>query len=276
MAFDFNVSHQGAVLVNPHRGDCLFYPENTMLAFKSAVEKGATCIEIDVSMTSDNQIVVIHDPSVTRTSNGHGYVEQMTFSQIHDLDFGSWFGKQFRGTKISTLSEVLDWAIAHNIGLVIEAKQRLRHQEFSEALTTLLKQKPQSIELILLLGFDHSLINRAKTLLPEIKIQVVTLAKYHDQVGAVLASNADSVCVEYPYTSREILQAYKDAGLSVRLYLPNKGKNIVTTQWFNQYYGYNVHSEIIDWIRSGLIDMLSHDDIDMLKGLINEAGLKAI
>ncbi|TFH90429.1 glycerophosphodiester phosphodiesterase [Vibrio ouci] len=276
MAFEFNVSHQGNVLVNPHRGDCLCFPENTMSAFQGALDKGTSCIEIDIAMTRDDQIVVIHDPSVMRTSNGIGYVEQMTFAEIHDLDFGLWFDERFRNTKISTLAEVLDWAIENNIGLVVEAKQRRRHQAFCEALVELLKKTPNSLDHILLLGFDHSLINRAKALLPELKIQVVTFAKYHHQVAAVLASNADSVCVEYPYASREILQGYKEAGLSVRLYLPNKGENIVTTQWFNQYYGYDVHSEIIEWIRSGLIDMLSHDDIDMLKDLINEAGMKAI
>ncbi|NOH78205.1 glycerophosphodiester phosphodiesterase [Vibrio sp. RE86] len=276
MAFEFVVAHQGNVLVNPHRGDCLFYPENTMLAFQSALEKGTSCIEIDVAMTSDGHIVVIHDPSVDRTSNGSGYVEQMTLAQLKALDFGQWFDDKFQGTSISLLSDVLDWALLNQVGLVIEAKQRRLHQEFALSLVELLKQKPKSIDQVLLLGFDHSLINRAKALLPELKIQVVTLAKYDDQVGAVLASNADSVCVEYPYTSKEVLEGYKAAGLSVRLYLPNKGENIVTTQWFNQYYGYDVHSEVIDWIRSGLIDMLSHDDIDMLKDLIEEAGMKAI
>ncbi|MGR5063116.1 glycerophosphodiester phosphodiesterase [Photobacterium sp. DNB22_13_2] len=276
MAFNFHTASQGQVLINPHRGDCLVCPENTMPAFQSALDKGTSCIEIDIAMTCDDQLVVIHDPSVDRTSNGTGYVEQMTLAELQTLDFGGWFDEVYTGTQISTFEEVLKWAITHNIGLVVEAKQRRRHQQFATGLADLLHRYPQGLGQMVLLGFDHSLVNRAKALVPNLKIQVVTLAQYADQLGAVLASNADSVCVEYPYTTKAILQSYKDAGLSTRLYLPNKDKNIEATQWFNQYYGYDVHSEIIDWIKSGLIDMLSHDDIAMLKRLVHEAGLEAI
>ncbi|MGF1735439.1 glycerophosphodiester phosphodiesterase [Photobacterium satsumensis] len=276
MAFNFHTAHQGKVLINPHRGDCLACPENTMPAFQSAINKGTSCIEIDIAMTSDDKLVVIHDPSVDRTSNGSGHVEQMTLAELQQLDFGEWFDNAYKGTSISTFEEVLSWAITHNVGLVVEAKQRRRHEQFAKVLAELLYQYPQGLSQIVLLGFDHSLVNRAKDLVPDLRIQVVTLAQYADQIGAVLASNADSVCVEYPYTTKAILQCYKDAGLSTRLYLPNKDKNLDTTQWFNQYYGYDVHSEIIDWIQSGLIDMLSHDDIAMLKRLVNEAGLEAI
>ncbi len=247
-----------------------------MPAFQSALDKGTSCIEIDIAMTSDDRLVVIHDPSVDRTSNGTGYVEQMSLTELQQLDFGSWFDDAYAGTTISTFEDVLVWAINNNVGLVVEAKQRRRHEQFANVLAELLHRHPQGLGQIVLLGFDHSLVNRAKALVPDLRIQVVTLAQYADQLGAVLGSSADSVCVEYPYTTKAILESYKAAGLSTRLYLPNKDKNLDTTQWFNQYYGYDVHSEIIDWISSGLIDMLSHDDIAMLKRLVNEAGLEAI
>ncbi len=277
MAFNFDVAKHGQILVNPHRGDCLFYPENTLPAFQSAFDKGATCIEIDIAMTSDNQLVVIHDPSVDRTSNGTGYVEQMSWHELQQLDFGGWFDPKFASTPLSTFEDVLDWAVQHNVGLVVEAKQRRRHNDFAQVFTQLMRRKGQAaLQHILLLGFDHTLINKVKMRLPEIAIQVVTLARYQDQLGAVLASNAQSVCVEYPFTSEDILRQYKAAGLSTRLFLPNKGHNVNTALWFNTYFGYDVHAEIIGWLNKGLIDMLSHDDIDMLVTMIQEAGMEPI
>ncbi|NIY82293.1 glycerophosphodiester phosphodiesterase [Vibrio hepatarius] len=277
MTFKFNVTQSGKVLVNPHRGDCLFYPENTLPAFQSAVDKGVTCIEIDIAMTADNHLVVIHDPSIDRTSNGSGYVEQMSLTELQQFDFGAWFGEKHVSTPISTFEEILDWAINNGVGLVVEAKQRRRHEEFARTFVQLMKGKDQvALEHILLLSFDHTLINRVKTLLPEVALQVVTLARYQDQLGAVLASNAQSVCVEYPHVTEEVLMQYKQAGLSTRLFLPNKGNNVNTARWFDTYYGYDVYNEIISWINKGLIDMLSHDDIDMISAMIREAEMEPI
>ncbi|MGF1748963.1 glycerophosphodiester phosphodiesterase [Vibrio cionasavignyae] len=274
--FTFNVAKTGKVLVNSHRGDCIRCPENTMPAFISAVERNTSCIEIDIAMTADEELVVIHDPSVNRTSNGCGYVEQMTLAELEALDFGSWFHSSFESTPIPKFNAVLEWAIEHDVGLIVEVKQRRNHHRFAEKFAELIEHTPNSSAYIQLLGFDHTVINLVKTRLPDIQLQAVTLARYQNQLNAVLESNASAVCVEYPYTTRSVLEDYKNSGLVTRLYLPNKDKNMKPTQWLNQYYGYDVHSDIIQWLREGLIDMISHDDIDMLKELVQEAGMEAI
>ncbi|MGF1683242.1 glycerophosphodiester phosphodiesterase [Photobacterium makurazakiensis] len=274
MPFDFDVGSKGKVLINSHRGSCLHYPENTMPAFNAALDAGTSCIEIDVAMTKDNHIVVTHDPSVARTSDGQGYVEQMTLEELLALDFGGWFSPAFSGTKVPVFVDVLNWAIENNAGLVVEAKQRLRHQEFAVQMVEILRSVPNAVDHIQLLGFDHVLVNRVKDLMPEVNLQVVTLARYNDQLKAVTDSRASCVCCEYPHVSVDDLRAYKQAGLTTRLYLPTK--DIDTTLWFNEHYGYDVHSEIIGWMQEGLIDMISHDDIEMLKRLVEEAGLEAI
>lgn len=247
-----------------------------MPAFVSAVKRKTSCIEIDIAMTADGELVVIHDPSVDRTSNGTGYVEQMTLAELNTLDFGGWFSASFCNTPLPKFRAVLEWAIEQNVGLVVEAKQRRNHEQFAKTFSALIECTPNALAHIQLLGFDHSLVNRVKAHLPAIQLQVVTLARYQHSLSAVLESNASSVCVEYPYTTQSMLEDYKKAGLTTRLYLPNKEQNMKPTQWFNQYYGYDVHSEIIQWLQRGLIDMISHDDIDMLKALVHEAGLDAI
>ena len=271
MGFQFNVTEQGLILVNSHRGYSTKYPENTMPAFIGALDAGTHSIELDVAMTKDEKIVVIHDFSIERVSNGQGYVEQMTLAELQQYDFGGKFSPEFKNTPISELKDVLSWAVKNNVGLIVEAKQRRNHARFAEVLVEVVKQT-QSVDHILLLGFDHVLINRVKQLLPEIRLQVVTLARYNQQLDAVLGSNASSVCVEYHYVGKEDLIAYKKAGLSVRLYLHEFKDGEKTLETYNKKYGYDTEEEIISWLREGLIDMLSHDDIPYLKELIEKAG----
>ena len=91
-----------------HRGSAGTHPENTLPAFMEAVRSGADGIELDVHLTADQQLVVIHDESVDRTTNGKGLIRELTLEEIKKLDAVSWFDKKYQATKISTLQEVLN------------------------------------------------------------------------------------------------------------------------------------------------------------------------
>ncbi len=91
-----------------HRGDMANAPENTLPAIISAVEKGAHQIEFDVYVTKDDELVVIHDRTVDRTTDGSGEVTEMTLDEIRELDAGSWFDPEFAGEKVPTMREVLE------------------------------------------------------------------------------------------------------------------------------------------------------------------------
>src|SRR5947207_12232183 len=106
-------------LVNiAHRGASAWAPENTMAAFRLALEMGAHGFELDVQLTTDDQVVVIHDGSVNRTTNGTGRIAQMPLSQIRRLDAGSWFNhvrtrrakQEYKDERIPILSEALELA----------------------------------------------------------------------------------------------------------------------------------------------------------------------
>jgi len=96
------------VLVIAHRGFSGGAPENTLAAFKKAIDLGVDMIELDVLLSKDGQIVVIHDDTLNRTTNGKGRVTDYTLDELKQLDAGSWFGTQFSGEKIPTLKEVLE------------------------------------------------------------------------------------------------------------------------------------------------------------------------
>lgn len=91
-----------------HRGYRAKYPENTLSAFRAALDAGVDMIELDVLLSKDRKMVVIHDPGLERTTNGKGAVGEFTLAELKNLDAGSWFDPQFAGEEIPTLEEVLD------------------------------------------------------------------------------------------------------------------------------------------------------------------------
>jgi glycerophosphoryl diester phosphodiesterase len=95
-------------LVIGHRGACAHAPENTLASFELAIQHKADAIEFDVKLSSDNQVVVIHDPSVDRTTNGTGKVADMPLAALRELDAGSKFADKFAGEKMPTLKDVFD------------------------------------------------------------------------------------------------------------------------------------------------------------------------
>lgn len=91
-----------------HRGDVKNAPENTIPAFESAVRLGAQQIEFDVQLSKDGELVIMHDGTLDRTTDGTGAVSDLTFEALRALDAGSWFDPKFTGTKIPTLRETLE------------------------------------------------------------------------------------------------------------------------------------------------------------------------
>jgi glycerophosphoryl diester phosphodiesterase len=90
-----------------HRGYPVRYPENTLASFKGAMEAGCDMIELDVTLTQDRKVVVIHDDTLNRTTTGKGPVKDHSFEEIKQLDAGSWFDARFRAERVPELSEVL-------------------------------------------------------------------------------------------------------------------------------------------------------------------------
>ena len=95
------------MLIIAHRGASGYAPENTLASMELAIKLGCDAIELDIHLTKDQQIVVCHDFTVDRTTNGRGEIENLTLEDIKKLDAGSWFSDEFKGEKIPTLEEVI-------------------------------------------------------------------------------------------------------------------------------------------------------------------------
>ncbi|HZK35243.1 MAG TPA: glycerophosphodiester phosphodiesterase [Bacillota bacterium] len=129
---------QDDFLIFSHRGGLALYPENTMYAFKQSVKRfGADVLELDVHMTSDGQIVVIHDETLDRTTNGSGRVREMGLAQVKRLDAGHSFttdgGKTYpcrnKGLTVPSLGEVFSCFSDRGVGINIEIKRPYPHIE---------------------------------------------------------------------------------------------------------------------------------------------------
>lgn len=101
-------TYKNAVRVAAHRGNSKYYPENTLIGFRSALELPIDQLEIDLHMCKDGHIVMMHDHTVDRTTNGTGRVRDLTLEELKELDAGSWKGEQFAGTQIPTFIEFLE------------------------------------------------------------------------------------------------------------------------------------------------------------------------
>lgn len=110
------------VLVIAHRGGASLAPENTLAAFRNAIALGVDMIEIDVHLSKDGHVIVIHDNTVDRTTNGHGRIADLTLAEIKELDAGKKFSEKFAGEKVPTLEETME-TLNGKAQLLIEIKK---------------------------------------------------------------------------------------------------------------------------------------------------------
>ena len=118
-----NSDRKDGIQLIAHRGYSAKYPENTYLAIEEAFKRGIKYSEVDVNLTSDGVHVLFHDqPMMYRTSSGQGYIEQTTYAEIKDLDFGSWKGSQFAGVGLARVQDVVRLAERYDAYLYLDTK----------------------------------------------------------------------------------------------------------------------------------------------------------
>ncbi len=158
-----------APIIVAHRGASYAAPENTIPSFKLAFKEKADFIEGDFWLTNDNEIVCIHDPDTKRVS-GNNFkliVQSSSLAELKQIDVGSWKNKEFKGTRIPTLPEILQ-IIPNGKGIYIEIKDR--REIFLKKLAETLKQFSLSNDKIRIITFNTKVVKLAKKYFPDIKI----------------------------------------------------------------------------------------------------------
>ena len=147
-----------------HRGASAYAPENTLAAFDKALDLGAADVEFDVHFSADGQVVVIHDDTVDRTTNGSGAVAALTLAQLKSLDAGSWFAAQFSEERIPTLVELLE-RYKERLHFHIEVKGRAEH--LSEKTIDLVRDHGW-LDSVTITSFQKERLEEARAYAPEI------------------------------------------------------------------------------------------------------------
>ncbi|MEH7274276.1 glycerophosphodiester phosphodiesterase [Neobacillus vireti] len=203
-----------------HRGATGYAPENTIAAFDKGVEMKADYIEIDVQRSKDGELVIIHDNTVDRTTDGTGYVKDLTFEQIRGLDAGSWKGEQFTGERIPTFDEILD-RYHGKTGILIELKSPELYPgieaQVAQKLIERNLDKPQN-EKIIIQSFNFESMKLTNSLLPKVPIGVLTSNRAHttEQALKEFATYADYFNPSYGIVSKELVDQVHSLGMKIQ------------------------------------------------------------
>jgi glycerophosphoryl diester phosphodiesterase len=175
------------VLNIAHRGASGSFPENTLAAFRAAIEAGAEMCELDVQLTRDGAIVVIHDDTVDRTTGGIGAVAMMTLAEMKRLDAGAKFSDRFAGERIPTLEEVFD-LVEGRCALNIEIKSEGLETKVTELICT-----RNAFGWTLVSSFDWAALARIRHIAPEIRVGLLASRWPARLIGAATEMKAAAI-----------------------------------------------------------------------------------
>ena len=184
-----------------HRGASYFEPENTLRAFKRAIEMGADFVELDVRLTNDNELVVIHDPDVSRTTNGNGLVRDLTLEELKKFDAGY-------GEKISTLEEVIK-LVKNKTGLVVEIKEPGTENMIIE------KIEENNPENAILTSFFHKSVKNVRKSSSGIDAGIIFVGEPVNVGKLADEANANVIFPSYRYMGEELVKNAKKHNLTV-------------------------------------------------------------
>jgi glycerophosphoryl diester phosphodiesterase len=216
---------RGRQLVVAHRGASGAAPENTLAALRRAVAMGVDMVEVDVQRTRDGALVLLHDTTLTRTTDARVVlpgrrpwrVGDLTLEEVRRLDAGRWFGPEYAGEQVPTLQEAIDVLHAGGVGLQLELKHPELYPGVVDDLATELVSRHTYVRHTLPLGrlvvqsFDFASMKALKTRLP--RLPVGLLGQPAEANLPALATWADQVNPRHLLVDADYVQAVQDAGM---------------------------------------------------------------
>ncbi len=213
-----------------HRGVSINYPENTMAAFQAAAKLPIAGVELDVHLTADKEVVVIHDETIDRTSNGSGYVKDFTLQQLRTFDFGSWFSREFGDEVIPTLGEVLELFAGTNHRINIELKTDIIAYEGIEALVLKEVAAQQMTERVIISSFNHESLQTVSKIAPYIESAALFAEVLVDFPTYIALIPAKALHVSLPTSFRKSVKLALTEGATVRVYTVNEQRDARSLQ----------------------------------------------
>jgi glycerophosphoryl diester phosphodiesterase len=206
---------KGDALITAHRGAKAVAPENTMAAFKAAMDAGADFAELDVQHTKDRQVVVLHDADFMRMGGDPRRIADLTAAEVATIDIGHKHGPRFSGEHAPTLEEVIDLARGR-MKINIELKYNVPDPGLVPAVVDLLRRK-DFIDQVVITSLDYAALKQVKSLEPRLKTgHIVTAA-----VGDVLRTEADFLSLNSAKASSSLVRRARAVGKEVAVWTVN-------------------------------------------------------
>jgi glycerophosphoryl diester phosphodiesterase len=247
-------------LVIAHRGDSAHRPENTLASFAGALEVGASMVELDVQLTADGELVVIHDPQLDRTTTGSGDVRRLTLAEVRAVSasYPGRFGDAWKGERVPTLAEALT-LLKDRARVLIEIKGESVSEESAsgvEAHTVELVRRLGLSDAVALISFEHRALVRLKTLAPEIARGHLFGRTSPDEVlRSAEAAGCSLVMPHKSQLSDELATRARAAGLTLATWVVDSPEELRQIARFGLYgVGSNCPGILIDAIANGLLD----------------------
>lgn len=212
-------------LLFAHRGFSGNYPENSPLAFQKAVEEtDAVGIESDVHISKDGELVIFHDATLERTSNGIGFIKDHTYEELLQLDIGSWMSPEFAGQHIWTFDQLLDFCDETNMLLNMELKNYEVFYEGLEQRVIDAINAHKMADRVFVSSFNHISMQNFKELCPDIETGLLYDKPYLDMEHYIARSNADNMHPRYMLLQYqpELMQLYHGNGMKVNTWTVNE------------------------------------------------------
>jgi glycerophosphoryl diester phosphodiesterase len=203
------------------RGASAYAPENTLAAFERAVELGADAIEFDIHLSRDGELVVIHDDTLDRTTDGSGPVRERSLGELMRLDAGRWFGEGFAGQRIPRLDEVLD-RFAGKIPVALEIKAGSTFfPGIEEKVISALRERA-AIDHAAVASFDHYALRRLKEIEPTIRTAALLVGRPVSLSALAGPARADGLAIEASFVTKAEVEACRAAGLQIVVWVVNE------------------------------------------------------
>ncbi|PZE19821.1 glycerophosphodiester phosphodiesterase [Paenibacillus xerothermodurans] len=212
-------------LIIAHRGAKGMAPENTLAAFRLALSQGCQGIELDIHLTADDHIVVCHDSTLDRTTNGSGAIVNQTLMEIQAYDAGGWCADEYKGEIVPTLDEVFE-LVPQTVMINIEVKNAYSGR-IECKLIDLLRQRGR-VEDVVISSFDHKCIRRIKQMEPRLKIGLLYQANLLDPVAYARGFDVEvySLHPQFQMLDAEDVQQAVAQGLRVYPFTANSEKDL--------------------------------------------------
>ena len=209
-------------IITAHRGASAAAPENTLIAYKKAIEMGADYAELDVRQTKDGVIMLMHDKTVHRTTGVKGFVWDFTLEELRQMEAGSWFGEEFRGEPIPTLEEVIR-LVKGRMKLNIEIKISEHEPGIAQRVVNIVRSEDFS-QNCMITSFDMETVKTFKAIAPDLKTGFIFDKEYRSDV---FEGTWDVLSCNHELVDAGFVKLAKESGKKIYVWTVNEREEML-------------------------------------------------